>query len=467
LKKILFLPIIAVLITVLSLLPQDAHASVSIDLKDQASCQALGGNWDASIPTCSIGALTLNSGDTLNVDNTVFSNIELDLYGTLTSNGTITNSGTIVSHVGISNAGTIYNYGPIVNQYGTLSNDGTIYNKASGTIINPNTSCSDTCIINNYGTIDNSGRIDVVEGSLGPLNNYATIINEASGIIEIRNTSTVTNSGTINNQGTISNEVESTINNSGKINNSGTINNSGPNGYASSTISNSGTITNLCGGVINNSGTMSGNPVVNACTTQTKTTLSINPISNVPWGKTITISGKLTNSSSGAGLAGKTVSFSGTGAVNLPNAVTDSNGFYSSTGAAPNTVTNGLTVQAHFAGDSQYQNTDSTVNTYNTLIHKTVFWSLNVPSSVTHGSKYSIDGKLKDTTTGLFLASKTVTFTATSPIVIPSTVTDSTGKYTASNLTAPAAGSYSIQAHFAGDSQYTSSDSPTKVLKVT
>jgi hypothetical protein len=201
-------------------------------------------------------------------------------------------------------------------------------------------------------------------------------------------------------------------------------------------------------------------------TVTTTTTLSINPISNVPWGKTITISGKLT-SSSGAGLAGKTITFNGTGAVSFPNAVTDPNGFYSSSGAAPNTVTNGLTVQAHFAGDSQYHSTDSAVKTYNTLIHKTVFWSLNVPSSVTHGSKYSIDGKLKDSTTGLFLQSKTVTFSATSPIVIPSAVTDSTGKFSVSNLTAPAAGSYNIQAHFAGDSLYASNDSPTKVLKVT
>jgi len=199
----------------------------------------------------------------------------------------------------------------------------------------------------------------------------------------------------------------------------------------------------------------------------TNTIITLNPVSSVAWGKTITVSGKLTNSSSGAGLGGKTITFSGTGGVNLPNAVTDSNGFYTSTGAAPSTVTNGLTVQAHFAGDSQYQNTDSATITYNTLIHSTVFWSLNVPSSVTHGSKYAVDGKLKDSTTGLFIPSKTVTFTSTSPIIIPSAVTDSTGTFSASNLTAPAAGSYNIQAHFAGDSLYTPSDSVTKVLKVT
>jgi hypothetical protein len=219
---------------------------------------------------------------------------------------------------------------------------------------------------------------------------------------------------------------------------------------------------------INGIGTSSPSNTASATTsvTTSATALSINSIHNKPWGKTITVSGRLTDNN-GAGIANKVISFSGTGAVNLPTAVTNATGFYSSSGASPNTVATGLTVQAHFVGDSQYLGSDSAVKTYNTLIHRTMFWSLNVPTSVTHGTTYTVDGKLKDTTTGTFLASRTVTFTATSPIVIPNAVTDSTGKYSASNLVAPSAGSYNIQAHFAGDSLYSSSDSVTKILNVT
>ncbi len=222
---------------------------------------------------------------------------------------------------------------------------------------------------------------------------------------------------------------------------------------------------------INAIGTSSPSNTASATTSTTTspTTLTLNAITpaSVPWGTSVTVSGKLTITSGGAGLGGKTITFSGTGAANLLSVVTSSDGTFSASGASPSSVLSGWTVQAHFAGDSQYLGADSAVNTYNTLIHGTVFWSLNVPASIPHGSIYTVDGKLKDSTTGLFLPSKTVTFTATSPIVIPNAVTDSTGKYSASGLVAPAAGSYNIQAHFAGDSLYTSSNSPTKVLKTT
>ena len=200
--------------------------------------------------------------------------------------------------------------------------------------------------------------------------------------------------------------------------------------------------------------------------TQIHTGLALNTISNLPWGNSLTVSGRLTNST-GSGVANEIISFNGTGASTLPTATTDSSGFFSSTGKSPNTVSTRLTVQAHFAGDSLYLGSGSTVNAYNTLIHNTVFWSLNVPASVKHGTLYTVSGKLKDSTTGLFLPSQTVTFTATSPIVIPNAVTDSTGTYTTSKLVAPAAGSYNIQATFAGNSLYTSSSSVTKAMIVT
>jgi len=296
--------------------------------------------------------------------------------------------------------------------------------------------------------------------------------------------------------------------------------------------------------------------------TAVPTVLSLNTISNVLWGKTITLSGKLTNST-GGGIANKAIFFNGTGAINIPPAITNGSGFYSSSGAAPSTVSTGWTVQAHFVrdavylqsdsqinaytttkhgisivvttknvpwstvttftttltdlsnsigisgktihltgtgvigvsdqttdgtgkaigtgtapsiatgwtyqahftGDSLYVLKDSTINTYSTLQHATAL-TLALPISVKHGALYTITGTLKDSSTGTSLSSITITFTATSPIVIPNAMTDSTGKYTISNLIASSAGSYNIQSNYAGDSLYSASIM-TKTLQVT
>jgi large repetitive protein len=60
------------------------------------------------------------------------------------------------------------------------------------------------------------------------------------------------------------------------------------------------------------------------------TTLTLNTITNVPWGKDITVTGKLIdNIASGAGgVSGATISFDGTGADNLPDAVTNTDGTF-------------------------------------------------------------------------------------------------------------------------------------------
>ena len=48
------------------------------------------------------------------------------------------------------------------------------------------------------------------------------------------------------------------------------------------------------------------------------TTLTLNTISSIPWNNTVTITGALTdNNSSGAGIGGKTITFTGTGATSL------------------------------------------------------------------------------------------------------------------------------------------------------
>ena len=199
------------------------------------------------------------------------------------------------------------------------------------------------------------------------------------------------------------------------------------------------------------------------------TTLTLNPISNVPWSKTVTVIGKLTDNVGGnAGIGGKTISFDGTGAPNLQSTVTGSDGSFSTTGAAPQTVATGWIVQAHFAGDASYNPSMATA-TYNTLKHDTsLSISLN-PSRLKGGATYSVTGKLTDITNvpSSALSGKIISFTTTPPIVISNKITDAIGQYSATGLNAPnTKASYNIQSHFSGDSLYGAKDSPTTVLQV-
>ncbi|MBI3640008.1 MAG: polysaccharide deacetylase family protein [Thaumarchaeota archaeon] len=196
------------------------------------------------------------------------------------------------------------------------------------------------------------------------------------------------------------------------------------------------------------------------------TSLTINSISNVPWGNPVTITGRLTNST-GIGIANETISFNGTGTTNLSQAVTNGTGFFLSSGKAPNTVVSGWKVQAHFAGDSKYLNSDSTTNSYSTLTHPTVLALSIQPVTVSSGGAYKVTGALKDQVTGTLLASKTISFKGMSPIVISNAATNTSGIYVVSGLVAPNnPGAYKIQSKFAGDSLYSGSTSQVKTLTV-
>src|SRR5205823_14052941 len=98
-------------------------------------------------------------------------------------------------------------------------------------------------------------------------------------------------------------------------------------------------------------------------------TLIVNPIS--PY-TTLnrSVASKLTSNSSGAGLGGKTITFSGTGAANLQPVTTNPDGTFSVTGASPNTVNNNWQVNANFAGDTSYANSVAS-QYYSTLQHTT------------------------------------------------------------------------------------------------
>jgi len=148
--------------------------------------------------------------------------------------------------------------------------------------------------------------------------------------------------------------------------------------------------------------------------------------------------------------------------------VTASDGTFSATGTAPNTVASGWTVQAHYAGGGLHGSTNSPLASYNTLRHTTSLTLSISPISVHRGGTYSVSGTLTDTANSGGIASKTITFTATSPITISSRTTNTAGQYSATGLIAPTTpGTYSIQSHFAGDSLYNAVNSQVGTLGVT
>jgi Tol biopolymer transport system component len=207
-------------------------------------------------------------------------------------------------------------------------------------------------------------------------------------------------------------------------------------------------------------------------------TLSVSAAkNNVPWSSPTTFRATLTDTSlGGIPISGKRIHFDGTGViggVSFDN-ITDSSGKANATGTSPNTVASGWTYQAHFASDELYVNKDSAIKTYNTTKRATSLSLVVSPSSVAPSSSgdetYKVYGSLKDRAASRApLSSKTIIFTADSPIAITSnTTTDATGKYIAEGLKVPASpGIYDIQAHFAGDSLYSAKDSPRRSLTVT
>jgi hypothetical protein len=193
------------------------------------------------------------------------------------------------------------------------------------------------------------------------------------------------------------------------------------------------------------------------------TTLTLNTITNAPWGNPVTVTGKLTdNGASGAGIGGATILFDGTGADNLPDVITNADGTFTASGASPTTVATGWKVQAHFAGTTEFSSSDSVIQTYATTKHS-VGSSISAKTSVPWGQPNSFIVTLKDTATGLPLQGVTVTFDGTGAISVPSVVTGSDGKAT-SNGNSPntVATGWTYQAHFAGSDLYNTADSSIK-----
>jgi hypothetical protein len=96
-------------------------------------------------------------------------------------------------------------------------------------------------------------------------------------------------------------------------------------------------------------------------TTKHATGLSISvPTTPVAPGTSYKVSGTLTDTTTGAQLASKTITFTADAPITITDKTTNLNGFYTSTQAAPSSPGT-YNIQSHFAGDSLYNARDSVV----------------------------------------------------------------------------------------------------------
>ena len=192
-------------------------------ISDGPSCEESGGSWDGD---CTISNLTINSGETLNI-NTMTRLVDtgsITNHGTVNSDGylivsgTFTNHGTININGEILNCGTIDNFGDITNQR-NLNNsngcrNGTINNH--GTIVNED-------FLDNRGTINNFGTFDTRD----TFQNVGRLINDGSFIISGSVSNhfgvNITNNNTMINNGTMNNTDSGQITNAGTLTNNNTI----------------------------------------------------------------------------------------------------------------------------------------------------------------------------------------------------------------------------------------------------
>jgi hypothetical protein len=79
-------------------------------------------------------------------------------------------------------------------------------------------------------------------------------------------------------------------------------------------------------------------------------------------GTSYKVSGTLTDGTLKQQLASKTITFTADAQITIADKITNTNGYYSGTQAAP-TSTGTYNIQSHFAGDSLYNAKDSVIRT--------------------------------------------------------------------------------------------------------
>ena len=204
-----------------------------------------------------------------------------------------------------------------------------------------------------------------------------------------------------------------------------------------------------------------------ATTVDTSMSLQLSANKATP-GAGFTVSGKLIDAIADSPIAGQTITFTIDG-ISVGDPVTTNNkGEFTIQLTSP-TVIGNHDIQAHFEGVvDQYNPSDSPVRTLKVEGAAPADTSLTLQLSknkVSAGSIYSVSGTLINEITKKPIPGMTISVTTDGSSPQTGT-TDSKGKYDI-QLTAPSTnGDHDIQAHFAGNSQYESSDSPVKSLTV-
>ena len=184
-------------------------------------------------------------------------------------------------------------------------------------------------------------------------------------------------------------------------------------------------------------------------------------------GAGFTASGKLIDALADSPIAGQTITFTIDGTSVGAPVTTNNKGEFNIQLTAP-TAIGDHAIQAHFEAFGQYDASESPVRTLKVEGAAPADTSLTLQLSknkINAGSSYSASGTLNNEITKKPIAGITISVTTDGSGAVTG-ITDSKGKYDIT-LTAPVTnGDHEIQAHFAGNSQYESSDSPIKKVTV-
>jgi hypothetical protein len=194
----------------------------------------------------------------------------------------------------------------------------------------------------------------------------------------------------------------------------------------------------------------------------TQLTVAVTPPSVPPGGGTlVTVSGKLTRTDTGEGMADRSISLSSPGIYTFVR--TNSMGDYSYSYVTPNLAEGSWPVSAYYEGDSTFSSCSAQTNLGVGKIPTAITINLN-PASISSGTPtvVAISGKLSGSDTGAGLNGKSVKLDW--PTGSTTVTTDSTGSYSYS-LTLTATQSWVFQATFFEDSTYLQS-SNTATLTV-
>jgi hypothetical protein len=157
-------------------------------------------------------------------------------------------------------------------------------------------------------------------------------------------------------------------------------------------------------------------------------------------------------------------------------AITDSKGKFTVQLTAPTTIGN-HDIQAHFAGDSQYNPSDSSISkltvqggtTHALTTASATDTSLSIKlegkDKMNPGATYTVSGKLINSASKKPISGKEISVTTDGGSPKDTDTINSKGEYGVKLKAPDSSGKYDIKAHFAGDAQYKSSDS--SVTKIT